>query len=367
MAVNIILPNNNIEQPAVIKIIGVGGGGTNAVNRMIAANVSNVEFYVVNTDLPTLRRSSADNKIQIGKDGLGVGGDPLRGEESAIESEENLKDMLKGADMVFITTGMGGGTGTGAAPVIAKFAKENGILTVGVVTKPFTVEGKIRIDYANIGIDNIKKYTDALIVIPNDRIFSIVDEKTPYEDGYKIIDDVLRRAIESITDTITKIGTVNIDFADVKRVLQNSDTAIIGLGGGETLEEAFHKALTNVFVEGPDIKEAHNILINISCSKNNPFTIGDRGWLDDFIKKEFKHFQFLKPGNMVEDTLDTKVKVSIIASFNKKENIKEDLFEDVQQQNIPVTVNDDNNKKITEDIDPFSRPAYEYWKIKRLK
>ncbi|MFA6913783.1 MAG: cell division protein FtsZ [Endomicrobiia bacterium] len=364
MAVNIILPNNNIEQPAVIKIIGVGGGGTNAVNRMIAANVSNVDLYVVNTVLPTLRRSSADNKIQIGKDGLGVGGDPLRGEESAIESEEKLKDMLKGADMVFITTGMGGGTGTGAAPVIAKFAKENGILTVGVVTKPFTVEGKIRIDYANIGIDNIKKYTDALVVIPNDRIFSIVDEKTPYEDGYKIIDDVLRRAIESITDTITKIGTVNIDFADVKRVLQNSDTAIIGLGGGETLEEAFQKALTNVFVEGPDIKDANNILINISCSKNNPFTIGDRSWLDDFIKKEFKHFQFLKPGNMVEDTLDTKVKVSIIASFNKKESIRQDLFEDIQQQDIPVTV---DNKKNTEDMDPFSRPAYEYWKIKRLK
>ncbi|MGE4385716.1 MAG: cell division protein FtsZ [Endomicrobiaceae bacterium] len=367
MAVSIILPNNNIEQPAVIKIIGVGGGGTNAVNRMIAANVSNVEFYVVNTDLPTLRRSSADNKIQIGRDGLGVGGDPLKGEESAVESEEKLRDMLKGADMVFITTGMGGGTGTGAAPVIAKFAKDNGILTVGVVTKPFTVEGKIRIDYANMGIDNIKKYTDALIVIPNDRIFAVVDEKTPYEDGYKIIDDVLRRAIESITDTITKIGTVNIDFADVKRVLQNSDTAIIGLGDGESLEEAFNKALHNVFVEGPDIREAHNILINISCSRNNPFTIGDRGWLDDFIKKEFKHFQFLKPGNMVEDTLDTKVKVSIIASFNRKEDIKEDLFDDIRQQEKSVVADDDGIKVNNLKDDLFSRPAYEHWKIKRLK
>jgi cell division protein FtsZ len=321
MTVTIKLPangnNNMTPRKAVIKVIGVGGGGNNAVDRMIAANITDVQFTVVNTDASVLRRSVAEDKIQIGIDGLGVGGDPQKGETAALESEEILKDTIMGANMVFVTTGMGGGTGTGAAPVIAKIARELGILTVGVVTKPFTLEGKKRIENANTGIEKIKEYTDALIVIPNDKIFAVVDLKTPIEEMYKRVDDVLRISIQSITDTITKTGLINIDFADVQAILGNASNAIIGLGEGETIEEAFTRAMTNVFVEGPNIKIANRMLINISSSRTNPFTVGDEKWIDDFVKKEFKQCDELKKGHIVGDVLDTKIKVSIIASFNK--------------------------------------------------
>lgn len=363
---DIILPNQDTEQPARIKVIGVGGGGTNAVNKMIVANVSNVEFYAVNTDLPSLRRSGADNKVQIGRDGLGVGGNPQKAELYAMDSETELKEMVSGADMVFITTGMGGGTGTGAAPVIAKISKEEGILTVGVVTRPFSVEGKNRIDNANKGIAKIREYTDALIVIPNDRLFSLIDEKTPYEKSFEYIDNVLRRSIESITDTITKTGIINIDFADVKEVLQNSSSAIIGLGDGATLDEAFQQALTNKFVEGEEIKNANKVLINISSSKSNCFTVGERKSLDDFIAKEFKSYKFLKVGNIVDDVLDTKLKVSIIASFEKEEELPQDLFDSVRQPAKKTGGKKTNASDGEIDSDSSNRPAYEYWKIKRL-
>ncbi|MBQ4178495.1 MAG: cell division FtsZ family protein, partial [Elusimicrobia bacterium] len=266
--------NTNVAASrANIKIIGVGGAGTNAITRMVTANISGVQLYAVNTDNDSLRKSAAENRVSIGT-GLGVGGDPVKGEMYAEESIDKFRDMLQGADMVFITTGMGGGTGTGAAPVIARVAREldaelqkmgkRGILIIGVVTKPFSAEGSERVENAKKGIAELREYTDALIVIPNDRIFSLIDEKTHYEQGFVFIDDVLRRAIESITDTITKTGTVNIDFADINNILKGAGNAIIGLGDGKTLEEAFNNAITNKFVEGDDIKEANRILINIS-------------------------------------------------------------------------------------------------------
>ena len=202
MSFDILFPeevsrNNNLQEevrPAgpnvTIKVIGVGGGGVNAINSMIMAKVSDVEFYAINTDQSMLSKSYCDNKIQIGKDGLGVGGDPQKGKECANESIEDLKDMLSGANMIFITTGMGGGTGTGAAPVIAKLAKEQGILTVGVVTRPFTHEGQIRIDNAEKGIKEIKQYTDALIIIPNDNAYKYIDEKVPLDIAFGTIDQV---------------------------------------------------------------------------------------------------------------------------------------------------------------------------------
>lgn len=362
--------NNNIvvnkTADANIKIVGVGGAGTNAVTRMITANITGVQLYAVNTDNGSLKKSAAENRIAIGT-GLGVGGDPVKGEMYAEEATEKFKDMLQGADMVFITTGMGGGTGTGAAPVIAKVSKDLGILTIGVVTRPFTAEGPERVSNANKGIAKLREYTDALIVIPNDRIFSsLIDEKTHYEQGFAMVDDVLRRAIESITDTITKTGTINIDFADVKGVLSNADNAIIGLGDGQNFEEAFHNAITNKFVEGEDIVNANRILINISYSKVSEIAISDAKLAYEYVAKEFKHYKSLKVGNIENNDLDTKIRVAIIASFRSEEEkakANADLFEDAEQQ--------EEEKKQTEikkeeNNNVFSRPAYETHRPRKL-
>jgi cell division protein FtsZ len=348
---NTIQQENLKTKDTVIKIIGVGGGGTNAINRMQAAHISGVQLYAVNTDNGSLRQSCADTKISIGT-GLGVGGDPKKGEQYAQEAVDKFKDMLQGANMVFITTGMGGGTGTGAAPVIAKVSKELGILTVGVVTKPFTVEGAERIEYANKGIAKLRNYTDAIIVIPNDKIL-MVDGKTPYTKGFEMIDDVLRRAIESITDTITKIGEINIDFADVDSVLRNSDNAIIALGGGATLEEAFNEAISNKFVEGEDIRNADKLLVNVSYSNINEIKVEDTNIIFDYIKKNFKKYVSLKNGNIINNDLDTKLKVSIIAAFKKQSDAQT-----VQKEKDLVDIMKDG-ESIDEETNPFDRPAYE--------
>ncbi|OEG69194.1 hypothetical protein ATZ36_10925 [Candidatus Endomicrobiellum trichonymphae] len=215
----------NAGQHAVIKILGIGGGGCNAINRMIAANVGNVEFVAINTDAQVLLKSSAPDVLQIGEKitkGLGVGGNPEVGRQAAKESEEEIRGRLVGADMVFVTAGMGGGTGTGVAPIVAKFAKEEGILTVGVVTKPFEHEGNVRMAQAEEGIRNLKEYTDALIVIPNEKVFNVINERVALDAFYQIIDDVLRQSIQAITDVITVTGEINRDFADVKNILSNS-------------------------------------------------------------------------------------------------------------------------------------------------
>ena len=364
--------NNNIvvnkTADANIKIVGVGGAGTNAVTRMITANITGVQLYAVNTDNGSLKKSAAENRIAIGT-GLGVGGDPVKGEMYAEEAIDKFKDMLQGADMVFITTGMGGGTGTGAAPVIAKVSKDLGILTIGVVTRPFTAEGPERVSNANKGIAKLREYTDALIVIPNDRIFSsLIDEKTHYEQGFAMVDDVLRRAIESITDTITKTGTINIDFADVKGVLANADNAIIGLGDGKNFEEAFHNAITNKFVEGEDIVNANRILINISYSKVSEIAISDAKLAYEYVAKEFRHYKSLKVGNIENNDLDTKIRVAIIASFRSEEEkakANADLFEDAEnekqqeEQKQLETQKEDSN-------DVFGRPAYETHRPRKL-
>ena len=360
--------NNNIvvnkTADANIKIVGVGGAGTNAVTRMITANISGVQLYAVNTDNGSLKKSAAENRVSIGT-GLGVGGDPVKGEKYAEEAVDKFTDMLQGANMVFVTTGMGGGTGTGAAPVIARVSKEMGILTVGVVTRPFSAEGSERVSNANKGIAKLREYTDALIVIPNDRIFTLVDEKTHYEKGFEVIDDVLRRAIEAITDTITKTGTVNIDFSDVEKVLTNVDNAIIALGDGETFEEAFNNAITNKFVEGDDIRDADRILINMSYSKVSEVAIGDVKLAYDYVVKEFKHYKSLKVGNIENNDLDTKIRVAIIASFKKedeKQKLNNDLFEDAEaqkQEEEKAATKEDSN-------DVFGRPAYEIHKPRKL-
>lgn len=230
---------------ARIKVVGVGGAGNNAVNRMIEAGVEGVEFIAVNTDAQVLLSSQADLKINIGKAttrGLGAGANPEIGEKSAQESSEEIKAALDGADMVFITCGLGGGTGTGAAPVIAQLAKEMGALTVGVVTKPFSFEGKQRMQKAMGGFDALKNKVDTLITIPNDKILSIIDKKTPLTDAFLVVDEILRQGVQGISDLITVSGLINVDFADVRSVMGNAGSALMGIGYGTGENRAIEAA-----------------------------------------------------------------------------------------------------------------------------
>ena len=251
------------------EFVGVGGGGSNAVNRMIENDVQGVEFVVVNTDAQALNLAIADRKFQIGRDltrGLGAGGNPEVGQHAAEENLSELKELVKGADMVFITCGMGGGTGTGAAPVIAKAAKESGALTVGIITRPFTFEGKRRTDFALRGIAELKANVDTLISVPNDRLLQIVDRTTPMLEAFREADNVLRQGVQGISEIIAVPGLINLDFADVKTVMHNKGSAImgIGLGTGENrATEAAKKAIASPLLEN-DIDGATDAIINIS-------------------------------------------------------------------------------------------------------
>lgn len=258
-----------ITPVARIKVIGVGGGGSNAVNRMIKSQLQGVEFIAINTDAQALYHSDADTKINIGKSttrGLGAGSAPSVGKQSAEESSEEIKQALDQTDMVFITCGLGGGTGTGAAPVVAEIAKELGILTVGVVTKPFDFEGPRRKNQAEDGLLALKEKVDTLITIPNDRIKNIIDKKTPLMEAFTVVDDVLRQGVQGISDLITVHGMINVDFADVKTVMENAGSALMGIGfgtGEERAVEAAKAAIASPLLE-MDIEGARGILFNVT-------------------------------------------------------------------------------------------------------
>jgi len=260
-----------VERPvAKIKVIGVGGAGTNAVNTMISSGIYGVEFIAVNTDIQHLEISLAPIKVQIGKDltrGLGAGSDPEIGKKAAIEDKDTIMSCIEGSDLIFITAGMGGGTGTGASPVIACFAKELGILTVAVVTKPFYFEGRKRLQNAVVGIKELKKYVDTIIVIPNDKIHMVVEKGTPLVKSFAIANDILRQAVQGISDLILSPGFINRDFSDVKTIIENSGKAVIGLGTGtrqEGAREAARRAINNPLLEETSIEGAKRILINIT-------------------------------------------------------------------------------------------------------
>ncbi|KAL8505486.1 hypothetical protein ACS0TY_016656 [Phlomoides rotata] len=258
---------------AKIKVVGVGGGGNNAVNRMIGSGLQGVDFYAINTDAQALLQSAAEYPIQIGElltRGLGTGGNPLLGEQAADESKESIANALKGSDMVFITAGMGGGTGSGAAPVVAQIAKEAGYLTVGVVTYPFSFEGRKRSLQALEAIEKLQKNVDTLIVIPNDRLLDIADEQTPLQDAFLLADDVLRQGVQGISDIITIPGLVNVDFADVKAVMKDSGTAMLGVGVSSSknrAEEAAEQA-TLAPLLGSSIQSATGVVYNITGGKD---------------------------------------------------------------------------------------------------
>ncbi|MGD9696857.1 MAG: cell division protein FtsZ [Thermoleophilia bacterium] len=254
---------------AVIKVVGVGGGGTNAVNRMIDAGVRGVEFVAVNTDAQALSMCDADVKIHIGgtiTKGLGAGADPRVGAAAAEESREELKEAVRGADMVFVTAGEGGGTGTGAAPVIAQIAREQGALTVGVVTRPFTFEGAQRTRRANDGIDELEKQVDSVIVIPNERLIQVVERRTSIIDAFRMADDVLRQGVQGITDLITVPGLINLDFADVRTIMQDAGASLMGIGtasGENRASEAAKAAISSPLLE-TTVAGATGVLLNIT-------------------------------------------------------------------------------------------------------
>ena len=262
-----------MDQLAKIKVIGVGGGGNNAVNRMIETGVRGVDFIVANTDLQVLNASKAETKIQIGTsltNGLGAGANPNVGKQAALESKEEIEKAIEGADMVFITCGMGGGTGTGAAPIIAKIAQDKGALTVGIVTKPFSFEGKTRMEQALAGIEELKKCVDTLIVIPNDRLRELIDKTTSLLDSFKEVDNVLRRGVQSISDLIAVAGLINLDFADVKTVMEKKGSALIGIGmgvGEGRAAEAARQAVSSPLLE-TSINGAHDAIINVTGGTN---------------------------------------------------------------------------------------------------
>lgn len=257
-----------LNQNADIRVIGVGGGGSNAVNRMITDDVQGITCYVANTDVQVLKSSPADNKLVLGNDatkGLGAGGNPEVGRKAAEESESEIRDAVKGADMVFVTAGMGGGTGTGAAPLVAKLAKEEGALTIAVVTRPFTFEGKRRAKNAEEGIEELKKYVDSLIVVSNDNLLEVIGRK-PIEEAFQAADNVLRQGVQTISDLISVEALVNLDFADVRSVMQNQGRALIGIGmadGEDKAITAAEKAIQSPLLES-DIAGAKSAIINIT-------------------------------------------------------------------------------------------------------
>jgi cell division protein FtsZ len=254
---------------AVIKVVGIGGGGTNAVTRMVEAGVSGVEFVAVNTDAQALLMTESDVKIHIGSRatrGLGAGADPQVGRAAAEESRDELKEALKGADMVFVTAGEGGGTGTGGAPVIAEIGREIGALTVGVVTRPFGFEGKLRADQAEAGIQSLRESVDALIVIENDRLLQVVERSTPVTDAFRMVDDILRQGVQGITDLITVPGLINLDFADVRTIMKDAGSALMGIGsarGDNRAVEAARMAISSPLLE-QTLDGATGILLNVT-------------------------------------------------------------------------------------------------------
>ena len=309
-----------MDQLAKIKVIGVGGGGCNAVNRMIESGVKGVEFIVANTDLQVLNSSLAPVKIQIGTEltnGLGAGANPQVGKDAAMESKNEIEQALEGADMVFVTCGMGGGTGTGASPVVAQIAQDMGALTVGIVTKPFSFEGKKRMEQAVAGLDELKKHVDTLIVIPNDKLRDLIDKTTPLLDSFKEVDNVLRRGVQSISDLIAVAGLINLDFADVKAVMQKRGNALIGIGIGENrAADAARQAVASPLLE-TSINGATDAIVNVTGGAN--LTLFEVEEAAEIIRTSANTDMNTIFGAVINENLNDEIIVTVIATGFEEE------------------------------------------------
>jgi cell division protein FtsZ len=324
--------------PARIKVVGAGGGGGNAVNRMIDCKMRGIEFISANTDLQALRSSQAPHKLQLGTSltrGLGAGGDPEIGRKSALEDTERILEMLEGSDMVFITAGLGGGTGTGAAPIIASLAAEIGALTVAVVTKPFSFEGRRRMIQAERGVEELKEAVDTLITIPNERLLNFVERGTPLTEAFRIADDVLRQAVQGISDLITIPGEINVDFADVKSVMTGMGMALMGTGiakGESRALEAAQRAISSPLLEETSIEGAKGVLLNISGGRD--LALDEVAEAARVISEAVDGEANIITGMVVDESLDEEMKVTVIATGSKYGE-DEDPFFSQQPRHVP--------------------------------
>lgn len=303
--------------PAKIKVIGVGGGGGNAVNRMIKSGLTGVEFWLMNTDLQVLNFANCKNKIQLGSkltNGLGAGGEPQVGEKAAEEAQQEITQAIEGADMVFVTAGMGGGTGTGAAPIVAKIAKDLGILTIGVVTKPFSFEGKRRANQAQQGLEKLRESVDALIVIPNDKLLDVVDRRVSLQESFIVVDEVLLRGVQGISDIITIPGLINVDFADVKSVMQASGSALMGIGRGTgegRAVEAAKIAINSQLLE-TSINGASGVIVNITGGPD--MTLHEVTDATNIINDAVLDDARVIIGAVVDDNIQGEIQITVIAT-----------------------------------------------------
>lgn len=328
---------------AVIKVVGIGGGGTNAVNRMIEAGLKGVEFIAVNTDAQALLMSDADYKVHIGTNitkGLGAGADPEIGKQAAEESREELKEALAGADMVFVTAGKGGGTGTGGAPIIAEVAREIGALTVGVVTRPFSFEGRKRAFIAEEGIKELRDAVDTLIVIPNDRLLQVTEKRTSILDAFRMADDVLRQGVQGITDLITVPGLINLDFADVRTIMSGAGSALMGIGmasGDTRATDAAKAAISSPLLES-SIEGAQGVLINISGGSDmGLFEVNEAAEVISQAAHPESNIIF---GAVIDDSLADEFRVTVIATgFDQKR--RQETLEFSQPQAVPSAAKDE--------------------------
>lgn len=323
---------------AVIKVVGVGGGGGNAINSMIESNVSSAKFVAVNTDSQALLRSKAEERVQIGEvktKGLGAGSDPSVGQEAAEESKDEINRMLEGTDLLFIAAGMGGGTGTGAAPVIARLAREKNILTVAVVTKPFGFEGKVRNKNANDGIENLRKYVDTLVIIPNDKLLQYLNEEVSILEAFKIADDMLKQGIIGIVDLIDTSSLINLDFADVNTVMRNQGLAHMGIGrakGEKRVIEAVRQAVSSPLLE-TTIEGAKSVILNVTGGRDLKLSeVSEAASLIQGIIDESANIIF---GATIDENINEEIKITVIATGfislqEKEEKIERQRIEDIK-------------------------------------
>ena len=349
--------NIMMDGTATIKVIGVGGAGNNAVNRMVEAGIKNVEFIAINTDRQSLGLSKANTKIQIGEKstrGLGAGANPDIGQQAAEESKPEIAEAIKGADMVFVTAGMGGGTGTGAAPLVAQTAKEMGILTIGVVTKPFTFEGKKRLAQAERGIANLKGKVDTLVVIPNDKLLQVIDRKTSIVDAFRMADDVLRQGVQGISDLIAVPGIINLDFADVKTIMLNQGMAHMGIGkasGENRAEDAAKLAIQSPLLE-TSIEGARGVIINITGGSD--VGLHEANTAAELVQRSADPEANIIFGTVVDDSMGDEIQITVIATgFEKDSEPLYHSFNSTKREDIFREGTDDIDNDL--DIPPFLR------------
>ena len=369
--IDVDVVSNNIVK---MKVVGVGGGGNNAVNRMIEVGLEDIEFIAVNTDHQVLMSSKANSKLQLGEKitgGMGAGAKPEIGKKAAEESKEEISAALQGANMVFITAGMGGGTGTGAAPIVAQIAKEMGMLTVAVVTKPFTVEGRARYKQAEEGIAVLKEYVDSIVIIPNDRLLMIADKKTTVTEAFKMADDVLRQVVQGISDVIKNTACINLDFADIKTIMQDQGLTHMGIGHGkgeDKVEEAVRQAVDNPLLE-TSINGAKYVLLYIVGG--NDFGMFDANAVAEIVQKDIDEDSTFIYGLGIDESLDDELIVTIIATgfdhevstpfgMGRQNTVKKETVQAQPQPSQPAAKPRDKTTDYRTFIQQFSNKGRDY-------